>query len=392
MLADAPIMAIFGGIASVSYYVLWVQQETVGTGQLFGAQCFPSKNGGPLPFRIPYTGYENIDIILCLMVSFFVPATHDTPVWRYTLDLVGSLAVELTPFLLDVTALFGSNRVASVLFPLFLGLVYTFKGGAIVLPAYWLLSLIVLSAHRSAGIIPSLPDTVASQAVAFAIVFGYILPSMVMELAPNPRNIALWVGFPATIALAQIAYYVSATIGLAPMLLPSSWRKLSGYELIQLTYIALGVFSTITHIPLLCGIVFTQNPLKEASSQLVPHMRVYSYESKEEFWRDGLRNEVRRFLQWDHIMIALTTWLAGSWSWAFTSTVLASRFVVISLLGSLLLGPGAVVAATFIVRESLYQQSRETLMGEAVRSLPTTVDVIVDAVRGVLAGESRISL
>jgi hypothetical protein len=392
MLVDVPIMAIFGGIASLSYYLLWVQQEPVGTGQLFGAQCFASKDGGPLPFRIPYTGYENIDIILCLMVSFFVPATHDTSIWRYTLDLVGSLAVELTPFFLDASALFRSNRVASVLFPLLLGLVYTFKGGAIVLPAYWLLSLIVLSVHRSAGIIPPLPDTVTSQATAFAIVFGYILPSMIMELAPNPTNIALWVGFPATIALAQIAYYVSAAIGLAPMLLPSPWRKLSGYEFIQLTYVALGVFSTITHIPLLFGIVFTRNPLVAASSQLVPYMRIYSYETKEEFWRDGLRNEVKRFLQWDHIMIALTTWLAGSWSWAFTSAALASRVLIISLLGSFLLGPGAVVAATFIVREALYQQSRETLVGEAVHSLPTAVDKIVGAVRGVLAGESRIYL
>lgn len=393
MLLDAPIMAIFGGIASLSYYLLWVQQEPVGTGQLFGAHCFPSKDGSPLPFRIPYTGYENLDIVLCLMVSFFVPATHDTPIWRYTLDLVGSLAVELTPFLLDVSALFRSNRVASVLFPLLLGLVYTFKGGAIVLPSYWLLSLIVLSVQRSAGIVPSLPDTVASQAAAFAVLSGYILPSMVMEISPTPRNIAFWVCFPITIALAQVAYYISATLGLAPILLPPSLGKLSSYEIIQLTYIALGVFSTITHVPLLCGIVFTRNPLAAASNQLIPHMGVYSYAAKEEFWHHGLRNEVKRFLQWDHIMIALTTWLAGSWSWAFSSVALASRILIVSLLGSILLGPGTVVAATFIVREALYQQSREMLAGGSARALPTTtVDMVVGAVQGVLAGESRIIL
>ena len=390
MLVDAPVMAIFGAIASFSYYLLWVQQESVGTGQLFGAHCFPSKGGGPLPFRIPYTGYENLDIILCLMVSFFVPATHDAPVWRYTLDLVGSLAVELTPFLLDASALFRGNRVASVLFPLLLGLVYTFKGGAVVLPLYWLLSLIVLSVQRSAGIIPPLPDSVTSQATAFAVLFGYILPSILMEIAPTPKNIALWVGFPATIALAQVAYYISATFGFA---LPSPLQKLSSYEFIQLTYVVLGAFSTLTHIPLLCGIIFTPNPFTAASDQLIPHMRRYLYETKEEFWRDGLRNEVKRFQQWDHIMIALATWLAGSWTWAFTSVALASRVLIVSLFGSFLLGPGAVVAATFIVREAVHQQSRDILAGEAVRSLPVTmIDRIIRAVRGVLVGDSRIHL
>lgn len=85
MALDTPIMALFGGMASLSYYLLWVQQEPVGTGILFAEHCFPSKAGTPLPFRLAYTGFENLDIILCLMVAFFVPATHETPISRYTL-------------------------------------------------------------------------------------------------------------------------------------------------------------------------------------------------------------------------------------------------------------------------------------------------------------------
>jgi len=247
--------------------------------------------------------------------------------------------------------------------------------------------MIVHSVQRSVGIIPPLPNTLASQAAAFAVIFGYILPGMMMTIAPKPRNIALWVGYPVTIALAQVVYYASTIFGIAVIFLPSPLRQLSSYETIQLTYIILGVFSAITHMPLLFGIIFTSNPLAAAWSELVPHMGIYSYKTREEFWRDGLQNEVKRFLQWDHIMISLATWLAGSWSWAFTNSVLASRVLIVSLVGSMLFGPGAMVAATFIVKEALCQHSREKLAVEAAHFLPTAVQTIVGAVRRVLTGE-----
>lgn len=384
---DAPLMAVFGGLASLSYYLLWVQQESVGTGMLFAGHCFPmSKEGGPLPFRLPYTGYENIDIILCLMVSFFHPAVHQAPVWQYTLDLVGSLAVELVPFLLDASALFGNNRLAAVLFPLILGLVYSLKGGAVVLPAYWLLSMIVRSVQQSTGHLPHAPDTIVSQATAFAMAAGYLFPSMLMFLSPTPKHIALWVGFPVTIAAAQTIYYVGTALGVGyPIPLPYK-LELSAYEITQLTYVALGAFSIITHLPLVFGIIFTPNPLQAAWAQLVPRMHLWNYESKEEFRRVGMLNEIQRFQQWDLILIALTTGLVGTWSWAFTSVALAARVVMISLVGCAILGPGAVVAAVFIVKEASEQNARIAFSAANAKQVPAMLGVIVETAQRAFYG------
>lgn len=338
-----------------------------------------AKEGGPLPFRLQYTGYENLDIILCLMVSFFHPATHHAPIWQYTLDLVGSLPTELAPFLLDASSLVSNNRLAAILLPLVLGLVYSFKGGAVVLPVYWLFSMIVRSVQQSAGSIPRAPDVIAVQATAFALVLGYLIPAMLMFMAPTPKYIALWVLFPVTIAAAQVTYYMGAALGLGYILPSPLATQLSSYAITQLTYIGLGAFSIFTHLPLVFGIIFTSNPAKSAWNQLVPRMSIWAYETKEEFKRVGMQNEIQRFLQWDLIMIALATWLAGTWSWAFSSAALAVRVALISLAGCLVLGPGAVVGAVFITKEAMQQRG-------AAQSAPVLLNLAVNAIQRVLLG------
>ncbi|KAF8323239.1 hypothetical protein DL93DRAFT_2070842 [Clavulina sp. PMI_390] len=378
---DTPFMALFGGLASIAYYLLWVQQQSVGAGQLFAAQCFPSKGGGPLPLRIPYTGNENVDIILCLMASFFYPATHDPSIWAYNLDLVGSLAVELVPFFLDASTVFGGNRILSVTFPLFLGLIYTFNGGAVVLPLWWLLSIIVQNMRSSFGLPPRTPDTTASWATAFAVTIGYLLPGILMVVSPTPKHIALWILFPLTIAAAQICYYVGAKFPV-----PSFAPALSSYQTIQLTYIALGLFSICTHIPLLWTIFSSRNPLESARLQLVPYFSVRKYESKAELQRVGLQNEIRRFLQWDHILIAITTWIVGTWPWAYATPLVAARVTALSLAGSFLVGPGAVVACVFVVKESMLQYSRVGIKSSSGDK--ELIDLVVRSIETVVLGRS----
>lgn len=375
----------------------------MGTGELFFAQCFPAeKSSSTLPFRLPYTGYANIDIILCLMVSFFAPAAQEAPQWRYTLDLVGSLAVHLTPFLLDVSSLFSNTpftRLAAIGVPLGLGFIYTFKSGAVVLPAYWAFSLIVRSVQRSvSGVtVPVLPNTLASQATAFAILAGYILPSMLMTFSRTPRHIALWVGFACTVALAQTAFYVSAalgsTVGLKPLDLVPIVKDMSSYDTIQATYIVLFIFSTLTHLPLLFGILLPSSAYPSSSpiptrleafrSQLIPHLTLFTYPTKAAFRAHALRDEVRRNIIWDNALIALGTWLAGVWGWLDVhDTALVARVVCVSLVGSFLVGPGAVVAAVFMVREVLAQHAR---VGGPIDGL-SFIGPAVDAAYGMLTG------
>lgn len=334
---------------------------------------------------------------------FFAPAAQEAPQWRYTLDLVGSLAVYLTPFLLDVSSLLSNTpltRLAAIGVPLGLGFVYTFKSGAVVLPAYWAFSLIVRSVQRTVSGVatPALPNFTGSQATAFAILMGYILPAMLMTFSPTPRHIALWVGFACTIALAQTAFYVSAalgsTLGLKPLaLVPGSWN-MSSYDTIQGTYIVLFLFSSLTHLPLLFGILFPSSAYPSSSpvptrleafrSQLIPHFTLFTYPSKSAFRAHALRDEVRRNIIWDNVLIALGTWLAGVWSWVDVhDTALVVRLVCVSLVGSFLVGPGAVVAAVFMVRELLAQHSR---VGSA--NGVSFVGPVVEAAYGVLTGRS----
>lgn len=194
------------------------------------------------------------------------------------------------------------------------------------------------------------------------------------------------VSFPVTIAAAQVAYYLSAALGINSLLLRPFALNLSSYNIVQSTYIGLGVFSFLTHLPLLFGIVFTWNPLEAAWDQLVPRMRMYVYETKEEFRRVGMRNEIKRFLQWDHIMIALATWLAGTWSWAFATPALAARVVSISLAGSFVMGPGVVVAAVFMVKEAGLQHARTAVVGAAAGRSLEQLHFIVETVQRALIG------
>ena len=350
------------------------------------------------------------------MVSFFVPALkHTTPVeqtWRYTWDLTGSLAVELFPFLLDAASLVGNGRAwAAILLPAILGLVYTFKGGAVVLPAYWLFSVLIRSIQHSVnGSIPSLPSTSAVQATAFAVAAGYILPSMMMLTSPTPRMIAAWVGFPFSIALAQILFYgyngIGARLGFGALL--PYLQDLTSYQLVQSAYTLFAIFSFATHLPLIIGILLPNiagiqlpssptaisstaktpaNILSTARHFLIPHLSVFQYSSRDELFERGIADEVLRFLQWDLIFIALGTWLAGSWTWAFPSSlstqdILATlRVVVVSLAGCFFFGPGVVVAGVWMVKEQLEEELRveakRIALGAAAAGLESARGVVL---------------
>lgn len=346
------------------------------------------------------------------MVSFFVPALkHSQPeeqIWRHTWDLTGSLLVELFPFLLDAASLVGNERVwAAILLPALLGVVYSLKGGAVVLPAYWLFSILIRSIRHSVnGTLPALPSSSSVQAAVFGLVLGYIVPSSRMLISQSPRAIAAWVGFPLTIALAQAFFYpldgASKILGFGGLL--PYFRNLTSYQLVQCAYTLFASLSFLNHLPLVTGVLFpalsgvklpsslpsTSSPSSEKSQQtptttvlsvakyfLIPHLSVFHYASREELFARGIQDEVLRFLQWDIIFIALGTWLAGVWSWALpslslissisTSTlakdvVLMMRVMGASIVGAVLLGPGVVVAGVWMVKEMLDEELRNATL------------------------------
>ncbi|EFI28115.1 hypothetical protein CC1G_14142 [Coprinopsis cinerea okayama7 len=272
------------------------------------------------PFRLRYTGILHIDQLLCTLVSFFQPALDPSPlpVLKYFLGTHGPLV--LIPLVESKRR--GSRfpvRAAMVMWGLYQ--LITIGVGS---PWYWL-GFILHSNHNTSKSfdMQALPRSKAKAVVA-SFITGSVLPFAAMMFSHDPWATAAWQVFPL---LTWISDVVFSRVFSTP---EGAVVRRSGTGIIGRVYGIVFVVSAVTHVK------YAQSlRLWELSSQVSPTTSI----------RDG----VDMFLKWD-LLFGYGTFMLGSCWFATTRKELA-LVIVWNIMGTIVVGPGAVLAATSIWRE-----------------------------------------
>ncbi|KAJ7221741.1 hypothetical protein GGX14DRAFT_671134 [Mycena pura] len=175
-----------------------------------------------------------------------------------------------------------------------------------------------------------LPPTAVSpahaQAVVFGLAIGAVVPSMCLLVLQDPHVTALWQLFPLWQFLAQSAHLFVRRRAASPE---------SGFSWIQGLYIAAFMISSSTHIATLAG-----------SSDL----RAVFLPSIAPRTNAPLELKVLDLFQWDFFFAFLSTLLGTVW---FAKTTRQALCIVLwNVVGSVIVGPGAAVAAVALWREA----------------------------------------
>jgi len=236
-----------------------------------------------------------------------------------------------------------SGRSAALAFPATMGLFYQTTGAGIVFPLFWL--ALILSGHTRMSPAAAKIDQANAEAVLFAVLIGFTVPSALLLTMQDPTVTALWNFFPFWMWLAQTGHLFFR---------PSSRFHTSGYWTIQATFIFTLISSAIFHVSAIWSakdnLVFLRhlyippilppNPAK-TSLQMATHV----------------------FLQWDFIF-TMGSSLVGT-LWFANGVREAASIALWNIIATVIVGPGAAVSGVLLWREwKLNGASRERSIKE----------------------------
>ncbi|KAJ7221740.1 hypothetical protein GGX14DRAFT_492694 [Mycena pura] len=276
------------------------------------------------PYRQEYTGLPSVDLALCEFVAFFHLAL--TPDARPLLSYFFGNALALLA--IPAVEAFRPGCSTFLTIPVLFGLAaQVFTAGA-TFPIYWLAFILSGAAHRRplAGTPSTAVSPAHAQAVVFGLAIGAVVPSMCLLVLQDPHVTALWQLFPLWQFLAQSAHLFVRRRAASPE---------SGFSWIQGLYIAAFMISSSTHIATLAG-----------SSDL----RAVFLPSIAPRTNAPLELKVLDLFQWDFFFAFLSTLLGTVW---FAKTTRQALCIVLwNVVGSVIVGPGAAVAAVALWREA----------------------------------------
>ncbi|KAI0318899.1 hypothetical protein OF83DRAFT_1113177 [Amylostereum chailletii] len=322
-----PALAVFPACSRAAYILMgqFIAHTRV-TGR---THCGPN----PSPFNQHYTGRPAVDGILCFLVAFF-HASFTAPVF----PLVTTFGALLAPLVLLPT-IEGSRASRSLIFtPLVtvaFGLAYQLKGAGALFPLFWL--AMVLSGHarmhaRPAAARGSSIDQAHAEANLFALVVGYLAPSVAMCVLEDPKMTALWQPFPVWIALARALY-----------LLLRPRARSSGYFTVQATFALTFALSAVVHVHTAWSL---RQDLSALALAFIPRVAPPIGEDT----LLPLPMAALGMLQWDMYATLGSGILGALW---FADSIGQGVGVLLWSVGaSLGLGPGAAISALLMWRES----------------------------------------
>jgi hypothetical protein len=237
------------------------------------------------------------------------------------------------------------NRNILLEFQWVIGIIYQNFTGGVILPFYWLLFVVTgmatLQYTPQAGNNSKISKGHA-ESIIFALIVGYIVPSLTMFIATNPYVTAFWQAFPLWMYISQLLFLSMRPVSLA-----------SGTSTIYITYIALFLLSALPHIYLLAPILFTSpNPSKTFKTLFLPSLDLLDPSST------TIDEGVMDFIKWDYTMMlvstfAATVWVAGR---GLKNIVVLVIWWAVSIL---LFGAGASLAGVFWWRERLLHEAQK---------------------------------
>ncbi|KAJ7611585.1 hypothetical protein FB45DRAFT_1037239 [Roridomyces roridus] len=300
-----------------------------------GMQPYIEQNCPPLPtsaqpHRLNYTGFDSVDGAICGLVYFFhLALTPDVlPFLTYFMGNFMPLAALLS------FESFRQGRHPLLAFPVVFGLLMQVMTVGAKTPIYWLIFILTGAAQRQVDGPKTTITSAHAQSVAFGLFIGAVVPTVCLVVLEDSHVTAIWQLFPLWQYLAQSAHL---------LVCPASTHKESGYPWVQALYIAAFVFGSSVHV----GTLAKANTLEGVKAALMPSLNSLNSAPP--------HLKVKDFLQWDAFFGFSSTLLATLW---FAEN--ASQIMVIALwniFASVLLGPGAAIAAIALWRESNLHRS-----------------------------------
>ena len=271
-----------------------------------------------------YTGLGPVDGILCVLVTFFQTnmASETLP---FTADFLASLSSFVALTFVESAR---SGRSILLAFPASLGLFYQTQGAGVLSPLFWL--ALILSGHSRLSSATARIDQANAEATLFAVLIGYVVPSVLLVTMHDPIVTALWNFFPFCMWLAKTGHL---------FIRPSSRFHTSGYWTVQATFIFTFISSAISHVsvvwPAMDNLAFLKSlyippispPDAKTSLQLVIHV----------------------FLQWDYIF-TMGSCLIGT-LWLASNVRQAASVAMWNIIATAVVGPGAALSGVLLWRE-----------------------------------------
>ncbi|KAG2158115.1 uncharacterized protein EDB93DRAFT_1246602 [Suillus bovinus] len=321
----ARMLAVFPLLTIAAAYLVMVQC-LYGNGLVpkLHAVCGAAVEGESFPTRISYTNIPALDFNLCAIVTFFHSLMNTTYQPLLILMCTTLSAIAIIPFA-EATREHHSQRLKM---PATIGMMFQLCSCAVVMPIYWFAFALTGGTTRRSDRI----NQGNAEALLFALVVGYAIPTVCMVVFEDPVVTAIWQFFPLFMKLAQWAH--------SKIRSPSRLTG-SGYGTVQAMYLLVYVSSAYLHVvhvwPLFNSLALTQKLIIPPTAPLDPSAI-------------SVAEGVAAFLKWDIAFAAGSTILMTLW---FARSL---RSLVVLILwhvsATFLVGPAAAIAGVMMWREA----------------------------------------
>lgn len=286
------------------------------------------------PYLIKYTGLRGLDLYaLCPLVSF----SHEAIAYPDAISFF-TYFVGISAPLPIIPAVEGwrSDRSRYIAFPVIFGILCQTLTVGVMMPIYWLVFIVTGGVDRTKN--PTVSQAHA-ESIVFGVLVGAVIPSIAMLILEDPQVTAIWQAYPIYVTLAQYALLIFR---------PASKHSRSGYSIIRALYISAFIVCSYIHISTIWPLLGNVDAVK---SIFIP-----SRMSPDPSANTGYK--VLHLLKWDLFFtfassMFTTLWFAENLYQLFT----LSAWIVV---GTPVVGPGAVVTAAFLWRESQLQALRKS--------------------------------
>ncbi|KAG9096083.1 hypothetical protein FRC06_009064 [Ceratobasidium sp. 370] len=324
--------------AAVHARVLFQPLTIAGLDALASEHC---QSGGALLVSSSqhHAGHKSLGAQMCTLIYFMREALdqHSAPFMPELLSALGPAVILPTIEMRRA----GYRTSVTLACMLLLGVLYQNFSGAVILPLWWMLHLL-LSGRQIVQLHPHY-----AEATFFGYVLGYLAVSVAMAVYQTYAIIGLWQLFPACVVLVQVLYlgYQRNRVDDVPD---------CPYEVLQLIHVTNFCWSAITHAYTLFQAFRSPIPLDSLKHSFYPSFSPASLAPAPLF--------TQQFLKWDILFIAGSTLFAGILLLRGTRAKLFA--VGWFILGSLCFGMGAGLSGVWMWREKVLEEDRRASVAQ----------------------------
>lgn len=319
MLAVFPFLTV----AAVYIVVVWCFYGN-GLVQKLHTVCGAPVEGASFPTRIAYTNIPALDSHLCNIVTFYHGLMNTTFRPLLILFCTTLSVIAIIPFA-EATREYHSKRLK---IPATICMLFQFCSSAVVMPTYWFAFALTGGTTRRSDRI----NQGNAEALLFALVVGYVIPTVCMVVFEDPVVTAIWQFFPLFMKTAQWAHSKIRS----PLI-----HTGSGYGTVQAMYLmiyATSVYLHVAHIwPLFNSPALVQKFIIPPTTPLDPSAT-------------SIDEGVAAFLKWNMAFTAGSTFLITLW---FARSLLGLAVLILWLVSAtFIMGPAAAIAGVMMWREA----------------------------------------